>query len=74
MVKTIKLNNGNQAEVSSGDIVFVSLLPDSLDYLVRCRYIDSKDGIVTISILNPNLEPEIFPISESRVIKIEKPN
>ncbi len=74
MVKTITLNNGNKAEVNAGDVIFVSLAPNDSNYLVRGRYVDSEDGIVTFSVLNPKLELENIPISESRVVKIEKPN
>ncbi len=74
MTKTITLNSGDKAEVNTGDVIFVSLLADNTNFLVRGRYIDSKDSLVTISILNPKLELESVSIAESRVVKVEKPN
>ena len=74
MAKTITLNSGNKAEVNIGDVVFVSLIPNNNDYLVRGRYIDSENGLVTVSVLNPKLELDNVLLAESRVVKVEKPN
>jgi len=74
MQKKIKINNGKEVYVAPGDVLFVSLTPDNIDFLVRGRYLDSLDGIISFSILNPNLEVESVSINENRVVKIEKPN
>lgn len=74
MTKTIKTKNGKKVDVNVGDVIFVSLLPNNFDTLVRGRYLDSKDGVITFSIINPKLEIENVFILENRVVKVEKPN
>jgi hypothetical protein len=74
MTKMITLQSGAKVDVNEGDVLFVTIKPDDSSYLVRGRFLDSKDGFVTFSVLNPDLKPESVSVKETRVVRVEKPN
>jgi len=67
--------SGDKVQINSGDVVFVTIRPDDSNLLVRGRYIDSdEEGLLIFSVLDPNLEVQQVTVSQTRVVKIEKPN
>jgi len=76
MIKTVTLPSGEVISLSSGDTVFVTLKPNETNTLVRGTFVglpSTGEGIL-FSVLSPKLEVQQIIISESRIVKVEKPN
>ena len=68
----VKLKNGKT--IKCGDVVFVTMSPDS-DVVAKGRFVElTKDGNIKFYVIDPNYKLVDVEVQQNRIVKIEKPN
>ena len=71
--KFIKTKKGS-VKVKSGDILVATISDEDASVLFRGRFVDIKDGIVDLYVIDPAFRLVDVQIKENRVVEVLKPN